>query len=170
MSVTPRISPFLWFDQQAEEAAQFYVSVFPNSKITAVSRYPKAGQETHGRPAGSVMVVDFELDGQSFRALNAGPHFTFNEAVSMQINCATQQEIDYYWNKLSQGGDPKAQVCGWLKDRFGLSWQVTPTIMDEMFKDHDSPQAARAMEAMMKMKKLNIAELQRAYNGDKVTA
>ena len=157
-----RIVPCLWFDHQAEEAATFYVSVFKNSKITAVSRYTKAGFEAHHKPAGSVMTVDFELDGQRFTALNAGPIFRFNEAVSLQVFCDTQQDIDYYWDKLSQGGDPKAQQCGWLKDRYGLSWQVVPRIMTELFKDHNSAKAARVMEAMLRMKKMNIAELERA--------
>ena len=162
MPVIHRIAPCLWFDHQAEEAANFYVSVFPNSKIVSVSRYAKAGQEVHHRPAGSVMSVGFELDRQPFTALNGGPVFKFTEAVSLQVNCETQDEIDLYWNKLSSGGDPKAQQCGWLKDRYGLSWQIVPTIMPELFKDHESATAQRAMEAMLKMKKLDIAELERA--------
>jgi predicted 3-demethylubiquinone-9 3-methyltransferase (glyoxalase superfamily) len=157
-----RIVPCLWFDHQAEEAATFYVSVFKNSKITAVSRYTKAGIETHHRPAGSVMTVEFELDGQRFTALNGGPVFTFNEAISLQVLCDTQQEIDDYWDKLSQGGDPKAQQCGWVKDRYGVSWQVIPRMMSDLFKEHTSATAERAMEAMLRMKKINIAELQRA--------
>jgi predicted 3-demethylubiquinone-9 3-methyltransferase (glyoxalase superfamily) len=157
-----RIAPCLWFDHQAEEAATFYVSVFKNSKITAVTHYTKAGFEAHHRPAGSVMTVEFELDGQRFTALNGGPAFTFNEAVSLQVFCDTQPDIDYYWDKLSQGGDPKAQQCGWLKDRYGLSWQVVPRIMPELFKDHNSAKAGRVMEAMLRMKKMNIAELERA--------
>ena len=128
MRVAQRIVPCLWFDHQAEEAAKFYVSVFKNSKITTVSRYSAAGQEIHGRPPGSVMVVAFELDGQTFTALNGGPDFKFNEAISLQVYCETQQEIDYYWEKLSKGGDPKAQQCGWLKDKYGLSWQVVPDL------------------------------------------
>jgi predicted 3-demethylubiquinone-9 3-methyltransferase (glyoxalase superfamily) len=157
-----RITPCLWFDHQAEEAATFYVSVFKNSKIIAVSRYTKAGVETHHRPAGSVMTVEFELDGQRFTALNGGPVFTFNEAVSLQVFCDTQQEIDYHWDKLSQGGDPKAQQCGWLKDRYGVSWQVVPRIMGDLFKDHTSSTTERVMDAMLRMKKINIAELERA--------
>ena len=157
-----RIVPCLWFDHQAEEAATFYVSVFKNSKITNVSRYTKAGYETHHRPAGSVMTVEFELDGQRFSALNGGPAFTFNEAVSLQIMCDTQQELDSYWDKLSRGGDPKAQQCGWLKDKYGLSWQVIPRMLLRLFTDHDSAQAERAMEAMLHMKKINIAELEQA--------
>jgi predicted 3-demethylubiquinone-9 3-methyltransferase (glyoxalase superfamily) len=157
-----RIAPCLWFDHQAEEAATFYVSVFKNSKITAITRHTTAGFETHQRPAGSVMTVEFELDGQRFTALNGGPAFTFSEAVSLQVFCDTQQDIDYYWDKLSQGGDPKAQQCGWLKDRYGLSWQVVPRITPELFKNYNSAGAQRVMDAMLRMKKMNIAELERA--------
>jgi predicted 3-demethylubiquinone-9 3-methyltransferase (glyoxalase superfamily) len=160
-----RITPCLWFSDEAEEAARFYTGIFKDSRITRTTRYGEAGQEVHGRPPGSVMVVQFELDGHTFTALNGGPHFKFNEAISLQVNCDTQQEIDYYWEKLGAGGDPKAQVCGWLKDRYGLSWQVVPTGMDEMFEDEKSPEAARAMEAMLRMKKIDIAELRRAYEG-----
>jgi len=169
MALTQRFTPCLWFDDQAEEAARFYTGIFRNSRITAVTRYSDAGFEQHQRPAGSVMVVAFVLDGQTFTALNGGPVFTFNEAVSLQVNCANQEEIDYYWEKLSAGGDPKAQVCGWLKDRYGLSWQVVPTAMDEMMEDHQSPGAQRAMTAMLGMKKIDIAELQRAYGGAAVS-
>ena len=160
-----RISPCLWFDGQAEQAANFYTAIFDNSRITEVSRFSDAGQEIHGRPAGSVMVVAFELDGQPFLALNGGPQFKFNEAVSFQIECETQKEVDYYWEKLGAGGDPRAQQCGWLKDRFGLSWQVVPKVLIEMLKDHQSPKARRAMEAMLEMKKLDIEQLERAYAG-----
>jgi len=170
MQFSQRISPFLWFDHQAEEAANFYVSVFKNSRIVRISRYPKAGQDQHQQPEGSVMVVAFELEGQPFSALNAGPAFKFNEAISLMINCSDQQEVDYYWDKLTAGGDPKAQQCGWLKDKYGLSWQVTPTVLLDMWQHHDSPQAQRAMEAMMRMKKIDIAEIQRAASGDRVTA
>jgi predicted 3-demethylubiquinone-9 3-methyltransferase (glyoxalase superfamily) len=170
MHVSQRIAPCLWFDQQAEEAAQFYVSVFKNSKILRVARYPKAGQEVHKQPPGSVMTVEFELDGQPFTALNGGPDFKFNEAVSLQVNCKDQEEVDYYWEKLSQGGDPRAQQCGWLKDKYGLSWQVIPTALPDMLKDHESTQAQRAMEAMLRMKKIDIREVERAVAGDKVTA
>ena len=163
MPLTQRIAPCLWFDSQAEEAPKFYVSVFKNSRIVSVARYGKAGQEIHHRPPGSVMTVGFELDGQSFTALNGGPVFTFNEAVSLQINCETQEEIDYYWDKLSSGGDPRAQQCGWLKDKYGLSWQVVPTVLPELLKDHDSARAARAMEALLRMKKIDIGELQREF-------
>jgi predicted 3-demethylubiquinone-9 3-methyltransferase (glyoxalase superfamily) len=165
MRVAQRIVPCLWFDHQAEDAAKFYVSVFKNSKITTVSRYTAAGQEIHGRPPGSVMVVAFELDGQTFTALNGGPDFRFNEAISLQVYCDTQQEIDYYSEKLSKGGDPKAQQCGWLKDQYGLSWQVVPKLLDELLADHESPKAQRAMTAMLGMKKIDIAELERAVAG-----
>jgi len=165
MGVTHKIAPCLWFDHQAEEAASFYVSVFKKSTITSVSRYTKAGQEIHGRPPGSVMMVAFELDGQPFTALNGGPQFTFTEAISLQVSCDSQQEIDYYWERLSEGGDPKAQVCGWLKDKHGVSWQVVPASLDEMMKDHESPQAQRVMTALLQMKKLDIAELERAAAG-----
>ncbi|MGH7663212.1 MAG: VOC family protein [Gemmatimonadaceae bacterium] len=163
MATTQRISPCLWFDDQAEEAARFYTGIFKNSRITTITRYGKAGFEVHHRPAGSVMTVAFELDGQSFTALNGGPVFTFNEAVSLQVNCETQDEIDYYWEKLGAGGDPKVQQCGWLKDRYGLSWQVVPNTMDELVKDEQSPGAQRVMEAMLKMKKIDIGELRRAH-------
>jgi predicted 3-demethylubiquinone-9 3-methyltransferase (glyoxalase superfamily) len=159
------IRPCLWFDDQAEEAANFYVSIFKNSKITQIARYSEAGFEVHGRPAGSVMTVAFELDGHKFLALNGGPHFKFNEAISLEVECETQEEIDYFWEKLSQGGDPRAQVCGWLKDKYGLSWQVVPSGMEEVFADHTSPKAKRTMTALLKMKKLNIAELRRAAEG-----
>ncbi len=156
-----RIAPCLWFADQAEEAARYYTGIFPNSRITRVERYGKAGHEIHGRPEGSVMVVEFELDGQKFSALNGGPHFTFNEAISLQIYCDDQKEIDYYWEKLTAGGDVRAQVCGWLKDRYGLSWQVVPRRMPEL----ESPAGQRAMEAFLRMKKIDLAELERAYAG-----
>ena len=167
MAITkPRITNCLWFDHQAEEAAQYYTSIFRNGRITATTRYSAAGQEVHGQKPGTVMTVAFELDGHTFVALNGGPHFKFNEAVSLQINCDTQEEIDYYWEKLGAGGDPTAQVCGWLKDKFGLSWQVVPQLMDDLFRDEKSGGAQRAMEAMLQMKKLDIDELQRAYAGE----
>lgn len=160
-----KITPCLWFDDQAEEAARFYTSIFKNSKITTTAYYGEAGTEIHGRAAGSVMVVEFELDGQPFTALNGGPLFKFNEAVSLQIDCKTQEEVDYFWEKLGAGGDPEAQQCGWLKDKFGLSWQVVPTIMAELCKDPNSAKGQRAFQAMLGMKKLDIAELKRAYEG-----
>jgi len=163
VSSIQRIRPCLWFDDQAEEAARFYTSIFKNSKIVRVVRYGKAGQEIHRRPPGSVMTVEFELEGQTFTALNGGPVFKFNEAVSLQILCETQDEVDYYWKRLSEGGDEKAQQCGWLKDKYGLSWQVVPTVLPEMLQDHESPKARRAMDAMLQMKKLDIAKLKQAY-------
>ena len=165
MQVTHRITPCLWFDDQAEEAAKFYTSIFPNSKVVAVTRYGEVGHEIHGQPAGSVMTVEFELGGHTFTALNGGPVFKFNEAISFQVMCDTQEEIDYFWEKLSAGGDPKAQQCGWLKDRFGVSWQVVPRGMAEMLRDPGSQGAQRAMTAMLRMKKIDIAELKRAYAG-----
>ena len=165
MTLTQRLTPCLWFDSQAEEAATFYVGIFPNSRITGTTRYPNAGQEITGQKAGSVMTVDFELDGHTFTALNGGPHFTFSEAVSFQVMCETQDEIDSYWEKLGAGGDPKAQQCGWLKDRFGLSWQVVPRGMDRMMSGGDAAGAERAFAAMLQMKKLDIAALERAYAG-----
>jgi predicted 3-demethylubiquinone-9 3-methyltransferase (glyoxalase superfamily) len=170
MAVTSRIAPCLWFDTQAEEAARYYTGIFKHSRINQITRYSDAGQEVHHKPAGSVLTVEFELDGTKFTALNGGPDFKFNEAVSFQIFCETQEEIDYYWNKLIPGGDPAAQVCGWLKDRYGVSWQVVPNIMAELIADENSPGAKRAMEAMMKMKKLDIEELRRAYDGETVGA
>lgn len=165
MVTTQRIRPCLWFADEAEEAARFYTGIFPNSRIVATTRYSDAGFEVHHRPAGSVMTVAFELDGQPFTALNGGPVFTFNEAVSLEVSCATQEEIDHYWERLSEGGDPAAQQCGWLKDRYGLSWQVVPEGMEEMMADAESPGAKRAMDAMLRMKKLDLAELRRAQAG-----
>lgn len=159
------ISPCLWFDNQAEDAAKFYTAIFKNSRILEVARYGEAGREIHGRPAGSVMTVAFELDGQSFTALNGGPVFKFNEAISFQISCQTQKEVDYYWEKLSAGGDANAQQCGWLKDKFGVSWQVVPTILLEMILDPDSKKSQRAFQAMLQMKKIDIETLKRAFAG-----
>lgn len=165
MATLHKITPCLWFDDQAEAAAAFYCDIFPNSRITAVSHYGEVGQEIHGRPPGSVMTVAFELDGQPFTALNGGPTFTFNEAISFQINCESQQEVDFYWEKLSQGGPVEAQICGWLKDKFGVSWQVVPTVLIEMLMDKDKAKSGRTMAALLQMKKLDIAELKRAYSG-----
>ena len=153
----PKITPFLWFDTQAEEAAKFYVSVFNNSKILRTTRYGDTGPG----PKGSVMTVDFELDGQRFTALNAGPVYKFTEAISFVVDCKTQKDVDTYWEKLSAGGEPN--VCGWLKDRYGLSWQIVPTVLVEMLGDPDPKKANRVMEVMMKMKKLEIEPLKRAY-------
>lgn len=160
-----RIVPCLWFADQAEEAASFYTSIFENSRILNITRYGSAGFEIHQRPAGSVLTVDFELGGYRFTALNGGPVFTFNEAVSFQIMCETQEEVDFYWDKLTAGGDPKAQQCGWLKDKFGLSWQVVPKGMAEMLNQQDPEKANRAMAAMLQMKKIDIAALERAAAG-----
>ena len=165
MQLTSRIAPCLWFDDQAEAAATFYTGIFKASRITQVSRYGEAGREVHGKTAGTVMTVAFELEGQAFTALNGGPEFKFNEAISFQINCETQAEVDHYWEKLSAGGDPKAQQCGWLKDKYGVSWQVVPTVLVEMITDSDPGKSGRVMEAMLQMKKLDIDKLKRAYAG-----
>ena len=157
-----KIVPCLWFDTEGEAAAQLYTSVFPNSKILDVARYGEAGP----RPAGTVMTVSFELNGQEFLALNGGPDFKFNEAVSFQVICKDQKEVDYYWERLKEGGDSNAQQCGWLKDKFGLSWQVVPTVLIDMLSGKTSGKSERAMNAMMQMKKLDIAELERAYRGE----
>jgi predicted 3-demethylubiquinone-9 3-methyltransferase (glyoxalase superfamily) len=165
MQVSHKITPCLWFDDQAEKAAEFYTAIFKNSKIVKIARYGEAGHEAHGRPAGTVMTVAFELEGQAFTALNGGPVFKFNEAISFQVNCETQEDVDYFWAKLSQGGDEKAQQCGWLKDKYGVSWQVVPTALPEMISDPDPQKSGRVMEAMLLMKKLDIAKLERAYAG-----
>jgi predicted 3-demethylubiquinone-9 3-methyltransferase (glyoxalase superfamily) len=151
--------PCLWFDSDAEPAANFYVSVFPNSRVKTISRYGEAGFEQHRRPAGSVMVVIFELDGQELMGLNGGPVFKFTEAISLVVHCDTQDEIDHYWNKLGEGGDPRAQQCGWLKDRYGLSWQIVPSIVEELMT---GPHSDRVMAAVMQMKKLDLAAMQAA--------
>jgi predicted 3-demethylubiquinone-9 3-methyltransferase (glyoxalase superfamily) len=165
MQVIQKITPCLWFDDQAETAVGFYAAIFKNSKIVKISRYGEAGREVHKRPVGSVMTVAFELDGQAFTALNGGPIFKFNEAISFQVNCETQEEVDYYWDKLSEGGDKKAQQCGWLKDKYGASWQVVPSVLPDMLTDSDSEKSQRAFQAMMQMKKLDIDELKRAFVG-----
>ncbi len=156
----PKIIPNLWFDTESEEAAAFYVSVFPNSRVLGVTRYP----EDAPREAGMVMTVEFELDGQRFVGINGGPEFTFNEAISFQIECADQEEVDRYWSLLSADGGSEGP-CGWLKDKFGVSWQVVPTGMDQVFNDDDPERARRAMAAMLKMGKLDVAELRRAADG-----
>lgn len=158
-----KITPSLWFDKEAEEAAKFYIAIFKNSRIGKISRYGKEGYEIHRMPEGTVMTVEFELEGQTFTALNGGPVFKFNEAVSFQVLCDTQNEIDYYWEKLSAGGDEKAQICGWLKDKFGLSWQIIPKMMGELLGDPASEKSQRAMKAMLQMKKIDIAALEKAY-------
>jgi predicted 3-demethylubiquinone-9 3-methyltransferase (glyoxalase superfamily) len=158
-----KITPCLWFDTQADDAARLYVSIFKDSRIRRTSRYGKEGHEIHGRPAGSVMTVEFEINGQTFVALNGGPHFKFNEAVSFQIHCETQEEIDYFWNKLTDGG--QEGPCGWLKDRYGLSWQVVPAALPEMLMDPDTEKSARVTKAFLQMKKFDVAALKRAYAG-----
>ena len=158
-----KISPCLWFDDKAEEAAKFYTSVFKDSKIGDVTRYGKEGYEIHGKEEGTVMTVEFEIEGQKFLALNGGPIFKFNEAISFQVYCETQEEVDYYWEKLSEGGDEKAQVCGWLKDKYGVSWQIVPIILIEMLKDKDSEKSQKVMKAMLQMHKLDISTLKKAY-------
>lgn len=163
-NISQKITPFLWFDDNAEEAANFYVSVFKNSKILSVGRYTEAGKEIHGKKPGSAMVVDFIIEGQSFQAINGGPQFKFSEAVSFMVSCEDQKDVDYYWNKLTADGGEES-MCGWLKDKFGLSWQITPTIMSELFGADDKEKAGRAMNAMMQMKKLDIAALKKAYEG-----
>jgi predicted 3-demethylubiquinone-9 3-methyltransferase (glyoxalase superfamily) len=165
MRISERISPCLWFESQAEAAARFYTEIFPGSKITEILRYTREGHEVHGRPEGSVMVVAFELDGQPFTALNGGPAFTFNEAISFQVHCETQAEVDHYWDKLSDGGDPAAQQCGWLKDRYGVSWQVVPRALLALLADPDRARAGRAMQAMLPMKKIDIETVRRAAAG-----
>jgi predicted 3-demethylubiquinone-9 3-methyltransferase (glyoxalase superfamily) len=156
MATLSKITPCLWFDTEGEEAATFYTSIFKNSRVLQVTRYGSAGP----RPEGMVMVVNFELDGQEFIALNGGPEFTFNEAISFQVNCESQAEVDEFWTKLSDGGEEGP--CGWLKDRFGVSWQIVPTVLDELIRDPDPQKSQRAMRAMFGMKKLDISELQRA--------
>jgi predicted 3-demethylubiquinone-9 3-methyltransferase (glyoxalase superfamily) len=159
-AVRPTITPFLWYDGQAEEAANLYVSLFPNSRILNATRYGAAGPG----PQGSVMTVSFELDGLRFIALNGGPHYKFTEAVSFSVDCSTQDEVDRYWNALSEGGEQGP--CGWLKDRFGLSWQVNPSALGEMLGDPDPKKSKRVMEAMLKMKKIVIADLRKAYDSE----
>jgi len=160
---TQKISPFLWFDHQAEDAVNFYVSIFKNSKIGSVTRYVEEAAKASGRPKGSVMTVAFELNGQEFVALNGGPIFKFTEAISFVVNCETQAEVDHFWEKLSGGG--QEVQCGWLKDRFGVSWQVVPTVLGEMLQDKDREKSRRVMAAILKMKKLNIEALKKAYEG-----
>jgi len=165
-----KITPCLWFDDQAEEAAKFYVSIFKNSKLGNIARYGGAGAKASGKPKGAVMTVTFVLDGQEFMALNGGPLFKFNEAISFIVNCRTQKEIDELWEKLSEGGDERAQQCGWLKDRFGLSWQVVPAVLGRMMRDRDPGKSERVMEALLGMKKIYIAKLKRAYESKGETA
>ncbi len=155
-----KITPFLWFDNQAEEAANFYVSIFKNSKILKIARHGEAGTGTQG----DVMTVEFQLDGQKFVALNGGPRFKFTEAISFVVDCKTQQEVDEFWEKLSEGGEES--MCGWLKDKYGLSWQIVPTVLTELLQDKDAKKSKRVMEAMLQMKKIDIKTLKKAYEGE----
>lgn len=157
-----RITPFLWFDNQAEEAVNFYTSIFHNSKVVSITYYGEEGAEISGRPQGTVMTVAFRLDGQEFVALNGGPHFKFTEAISFVVQCESQKEVDYFWERLSGGGDEKAQQCGWLKDKYGVSWQIVPTLLSELLHDPDPEKARRVMKAMLQMKKIDIETLKRA--------
>jgi predicted 3-demethylubiquinone-9 3-methyltransferase (glyoxalase superfamily) len=158
-----KIIPCLWFDGKAEEAAKFYVSIFKEAKIGDVIRYGKEGYEIHRGEAGSVLTVEFEIEGQKFVALNGGPIFKFNEAISFQVRCETQKEVDYYWEKLSEGGDEQAQRCGWLKDKYGVSWQIVPTVLGKMLQDKDTKKSDRVMKALLQMRKLDIMTLRKAY-------
>jgi predicted 3-demethylubiquinone-9 3-methyltransferase (glyoxalase superfamily) len=158
-----KITPFLWFDNQAEQAANYYVSIFRNSKIGQVTRYGKEGYEIHRMEEGTVMTIDFDIENQKFMALNGGPVFKFNEAISFQVLCDTQEELDYYWEKLSEGGDKNAQQCGWLKDKYGVSWQIVPMVLFKMIQDKDQVKSQRVMKAMLQMQKLDIQTLIQAF-------
>ena len=160
--IAQKITPFLWFDRSAEDAATFYTGIFPNSRIKSVLKYDEAGAKASGMPAGTAMTVAFDLDEQEFVALNGGPHFRISEAVSFVVNCESQEEIDHYWNHLTAGGDPAAQQCGWLKDKFGVSWQVVPVEAIRLLQGDDKARAGRVMGAILQMKKIDIAALQRA--------
>jgi len=159
-----KITPFLWFNDNAEEAVEFYASIFKKSRIGKIARYDQAGEKVSGRPAGSVMTVEFQIEGLEFIALNGGPHFKFTEAVSFVVNCKTQKELDYYWKKLTVGGGQEVQ-CGWLKDKFGVSWQIVPTLLGELMSSKDAAKSQRVMEAMLKMVKLDIKKLKEAAKG-----
>lgn len=161
-----KITPCLWFDNEAEQAAEFYTSIFDNSRILGTTRYGKEGFEIHGRPEGSVMTVRFEINGSEFTALNGGPLFKFNESVSFQVSCETQEELNRYWEKLAEGGDPAAQQCGWLKDRYGLSWQIVPQVLEDLITDKDPVRSDRVMRALLEMKRLDISKLEQAYAGE----
>lgn len=163
MATMSKIAPCLWFDTEAEQAAKHYVSIFKDSAIENVSYYGKEGFEVHGRPAGSVMVVSFRLAGQLMTALNGGPQFKFSEAISLQVFCEDQPEIDHYWERLSEGGSPS--MCGWLKDKYGLSWQVVPAQIAKLMTDADPKKSGRVMQAVMQMQKLDLAAMQRAFDG-----
>ena len=159
-----KITPFLWYDDKAEEAANFYCSIFKNSKVGKITRYEGAGAQASGRPEGTVMTVAFELEGQKFTAINGGPHFKFTEAVSFVVNCETQEEVDYFWEKLTADGGKESQ-CAWLKDKYGLSWQIVPAVLIELLQDKDPAKAQRVMSAMLQMKKIDIATLKQAAEG-----
>jgi predicted 3-demethylubiquinone-9 3-methyltransferase (glyoxalase superfamily) len=163
MPTMQKITSNLWFDNEAEDAAKFYTSIFKNSRIGRIARYGKEGYEIHGRPEGTVMTIEFEIEGQKFLGLNGGPVFKFNEAVSFVVSCDTQEEVDYYWEKLSKDGDPTSQQCGWLKDKYGLSWQIVPTVLPAMMADTDTKKTERVMKALLASKKLDIKSLERAY-------
>ena len=166
MTAVQKITPCLWFDNQAEDAAKFYVSIFENSAIGAITRYGKEGFEVHGRPEGSAMTVSFCLEDQEFTALNGGPHFKFTEAISLVVKCETEADVDRYWDKLTEGGDERAQQCGWLKDKFGVSWQIVPVALFEMMSGADKEKSGRAMQAMLQMRKLDLPALRRACEGN----
>ena len=159
-----KITPFLWFNDNAEAAVKFYTSIFKKSKVGTIARYDEAGEKVSGRPAGSVMTVDFQIEGQDFIALNGGPMFKFNESISFVVNCKTQKEVDYYWKKLTAGGGKEVQ-CGWLKDKFGVSWQVVPTVLGELMSSEDAAKSQRVMAAMLKMVRLDIKKLKAAAKG-----
>ena len=159
-----KITPFLWFDNQAEEAVKFYTSIFKDSKIGKITRYGEAGEKVAGRPSGSVMTIEFEVEGQKFTALNGGPQFKFTESISFVVNCGTQEEVDYFWDKLTADGGQESQ-CGWLKDKFGLSWQIVPTVLIDMLHDKDSRKSEHVMQAMLQMQKIDIKKLKAAYAG-----
>ena len=159
-----KITPFLWFDNKAEEAAKFYVSIFKNSKIVSITPYGEAGAAATGKPKGTVMIVTFQLDGQEFVAINGGPVFTFSPAISLVVNCKTQDEVDWFWDKLSEGGEK--EQCGWLKDRYGISWQIVPTLLGDMLQEKDPKKSEGVMKAMLQMNKIDIKALQQAYNQD----
>jgi predicted 3-demethylubiquinone-9 3-methyltransferase (glyoxalase superfamily) len=163
-SRSPRIAIGLWFDDQAEAAVAFYTSVFPNSRVVTTTRYSREAAAAAGRPEGSVLTIAFELDGQAFTALNGGPVFQFNEAISIVVYCDSQQEVDHYWSQLSRGGDPHAQQCGWLEDRYGVSWQIVPTLLIELLNDPDPERARRATQAMLQMKKIDVEGLRKAVS------
>jgi len=165
MPAIQKITSNLWFSTQAEEAVNYYTAIFKNSRIVKIARYGKEGYEIHKMPAGTVLTIEFELEGQRFIALNGGPVFTFNEAISFVVSCDTQEEIDYYWEKLGTGGDKNAQQCGWLKDKFGLSWQVVPAVLSDMMQEKPTEKSERVMKALLQMKKLSIKTLEEAYNG-----